>query len=74
MSSATQQQPHVRVDRDVCIGAGLCLLAAPEVFDQGDDGLVLLLGTEPPDPTDPAVREAVRCCPSGALTMQDVQD
>ncbi|HEY6793343.1 MAG TPA: ferredoxin [Kineosporiaceae bacterium] len=63
------------VDRDLCIGAGLCVLTAPDVFDQDDDGLVVVLARDGADPgagphTD-AVREATRRCPSGALTWQE---
>jgi ferredoxin len=36
----------IRADRDVCIGAGMCVVAAPAVFDQDADGLVLLLLVE----------------------------
>jgi ferredoxin len=72
--------PQLLVNRDLCIGAGLCVMTAPEVFDQAeDDGLVVLLTPEPAGPardpgTDPraaAVREAARQCPSGALTWRD---
>jgi ferredoxin len=58
---------RVRADRDVCIGAGLCVMAAGEVFDQDDDGLVVVLDERPADV--PAVREAVANCPSGALSI-----
>ena len=34
---------HVHADRDVCIGAGMCVLTAGAVFDQDDDGIVVLL-------------------------------
>jgi len=62
-------------DRDVCIGAGMCVVAAPAVFDQDDDGLVLLIAAGPatrdPEGADAAaVREAVSLCPSGALSLQ----
>lgn len=56
----------VHADRDVCIGAGLCVLADENVFDQDDDGLVVVLSEEPAD--DAGVRQAVLRCPSGALT------
>lgn len=69
------RRPWVRVDRDRCIGSGLCAITAPAVFDQADDGLVVLLPGEPPEDTDQdldqAVGEAVRRCPSGALTLRD---
>ena len=28
----------IEADRDVCIGAGMCVMTAEEVFDQDDDG------------------------------------
>jgi len=61
---------HVRADRDVCIGAGLCVMTAGAVFDQDDDGIVVLLDEHPA--TDVAVvREAVANCPSGALSITE---
>jgi len=50
----------------VCIGAGMCVLTAPDVFDQDDEGLVVLLTAEP---ADPAALAAVPLCPSGALRV-----
>ncbi|MFC4149653.1 ferredoxin [Micromonospora mangrovi] len=60
---------RVRVDRDRCCGAGNCVLTAPEVFDQGDDGLVLLRFTAPPPQTLEGVRRAADLCPAGAITV-----
>jgi ferredoxin len=61
----------VIADRDVCIGAGMCVMTADSVFDQDDDGLVVLL-TEDPDGADAAAaRAAVALCPSGALSVRD---
>ena len=35
---------RIKVDATKCIGAGLCVVAAPEVFSQNeDDGLVIVL-------------------------------
>ena len=62
---------RVTADRDVCIGAGMCLLTAPGVFDQTDDGLVEVLVEEPGEPAAAAVRDAVKLCPSGALRVED---
>lgn len=61
---------RITVRRDLCIGAGQCVLAAPAVFDQGDDGLVRLPASRP-EPA-PEVLEAVRLCPSGALSLADM--
>lgn len=60
----------VIADLDVCIGAGVCVLTAPEVFDQGaDDGLVRVLVDEVPAEEARLVREAVDLCPSAALSI-----
>jgi ferredoxin len=59
----------LRTDRERCIGAGMCTLAAPEVFDQdAEDGRVILLEPEPPHRHHEAARRAARTCPTGAIT------
>jgi len=64
-------QMRITADRDVCIGAGMCVMNAEEVFDQGDDGIVVVLAAEvPPEHADAAAR-AVAGCPSGALRRID---
>ncbi|MET0235297.1 MAG: ferredoxin [Kibdelosporangium sp.] len=60
---------HVEGDRDVCVGAGMCVLTAPEVFDQDDEGIVTVLAAEPPADEEPAVRQAATLCPSGAVKL-----
>ncbi|MEU7281599.1 ferredoxin [Streptomyces sp. NPDC045431] len=63
---------HVRVDRERCIGAGMCVLTAPEVFDQDpDDGLVILLDAEPPTAHRAAARMAAGLCPARALAFHE---
>ncbi|MFD4612430.1 ferredoxin-1 [Streptomyces sp. CB01373] len=60
---------RVNVDTDRCVGAGQCVLAVSDVFDQDDDGLVTVL-VQPSDPeTLDAVREAAVVCPSMAITV-----
>ncbi|SBW28823.1 hypothetical protein FDG2_6046 [Candidatus Protofrankia californiensis] len=58
----------LRVER--CIGAGQCVRAAPDVFEQDESAgtVVLLAGMPPPDRWD-AVRRAVALCPSQAVTF-----
>lgn len=63
---------HLHIDRERCIGAGMCALTAPEVFDQDpDDGRVLLLHVELPTAQRAAARMAVGVCPSGAITLRE---
>jgi ferredoxin len=62
----------VIADLEVCIGAGVCVLTAPDVFDQGtDDGLVRVLTEEVPADEARLVREAVDLCPSAALSIAE---
>jgi ferredoxin len=64
-------QVKITADRDVCIGAGMCVMTAPEMFDQDDEGIVVLLEADvPAEQADAAVR-AVANCPSGALRRID---
>lgn len=62
---------RISADRDRCVGAGQCVLAAPALFDQDEeDGLVRVLHKRPSASQSDAVRDAVWACPSGALTLR----
>ena len=60
---------RIEIDKDVCIGAGQCALAAPNVFTQDDDGFSALLPGREDGGGDPMVREAARACPGSAITV-----
>ena len=59
----------ISADRDVCIGAGVCVMSAEAVFDQDDDGIVVILVDDVPADEQENARKAVQLCPSGALTL-----
>ncbi|MEU3054731.1 ferredoxin [Streptomyces griseus] len=62
----------VRVDKERCVGAGMCALTAPDVFTQDDDGFSEMLpGRAAATGDHPLVREAVRACPVGAVALTD---
>ncbi|MCV7230112.1 ferredoxin [Mycolicibacterium komossense] len=61
----------VLADRDICIGAGMCVMTAEAVFDQDDEALVVVLTDEVPEDEQKRVDDAVRLCPSGALSLRD---
>jgi ferredoxin len=62
----------ITVDINKCIGAGLCVVAAPKVFAQNDDdGLVVVLDENPPADQHEAVREAVRLCPALVIKLEN---
>lgn len=60
---------NVAAERDLCVGAGMCLLTAEAVFDQDEGGIVLLLASDVPPEHVEATRRAVMLCPSGALRV-----
>ncbi|MEV2212179.1 ferredoxin [Streptomyces sp. NPDC050997] len=62
---------HIDIDKDACIGAGQCALAAPGVFTQDDDGLSTLLPGREDGAGDLMVREAARACPVAAITVHE---
>ncbi|GAQ54583.1 ferredoxin [Streptomyces acidiscabies] len=62
----------ITVDETKCCGAGQCVLAAPDVFDQRDeDGIVVLLDPHPPTDHHDAVREAAQVCPAAAILVEE---
>ncbi|MBO0909821.1 ferredoxin [Arthrobacter sunyaminii] len=64
---------QIEAVRRTCIGAGQCVFAAPETFDQDDDGLVVLLREDATTETDLAsVRQAVNICPSRSISLTTV--
>lgn len=62
---------RVTVDKDLCIGAGQCVVAAPDVFDQDDDGIVVLLTDSPTEGDREAVKEAEQMCPARVIVVED---
>jgi ferredoxin len=58
---------RVVVDRERCMGSGVCEMEAPEVFELDDDGVLQV--RQPADVSQ--VETAVRACPTGALAEVD---
>lgn len=59
----------IEVDRDLCEGNALCVKAAPGVFRVDDSDTVEVLVAEVGPEVMPAIKEAVRRCPRGALAL-----
>ena len=45
--------------------------AAPEVFEMGDDGVLRVLIESPPEGLRAKVNNAVRECPTGAISIEE---
>ena len=62
---------RVSVDPDKCIASGACVLAAPEVFGQDDDGIVVVLDETPAEGFHAATLAAVRACPAAVIWVDE---
>ena len=60
----------VIVDMNLCQSHGECVLAAPDVFDLGDDD-VLTWKEDVDESRRAAVEEAVDVCPMMAIRVED---
>lgn len=59
------------IDFDACAAHGDCVVAAPEIFDLGDDDeVVTLLEAEPDEALRPQVQAAADACPMAAIRIQ----
>ena len=62
----------IHVEEHKCVGAGQCVMASPEVFDQREeDGVVILLQDQPADALAPSVRKAAKLCPALAIRVEE---
>jgi ferredoxin len=62
---------QIVANRETCIGAGQCVFADPDAFDQDDNGLVVVLQADPASPDALArAKEAVNVCPSRSITLR----
>ncbi len=57
------------IDRDGCIGCGLCAESCPEVFRMADDGLAEVCG-EVTEANEELAREAAEGCPVSVITVE----
>ena len=62
---------RVHVDRERCVGSGVCESLAPEVFEIDDDGVLQVHREEPAADDLDGVRDAVQSCPARALALAE---
>ena len=59
----------VKVDKEICIGCGLCPVVCPEVFVIDDDGKSGVIVMEVPNNSIDNVKEAEEGCPVAAISL-----
>lgn len=58
------------VDKDTCIGCGLCPAICPEIFEMEDDGKAVASKSEVPENLILSAKEAEDQCPVTAITVE----
>lgn len=59
------------VDRDLCIGCGLCAEMCPEVFEMGDDMIAAVIVDVVPAGSEEKASDAATACPVEAISLTD---
>lgn len=58
----------IKVDKDKCIGCGLCVSIAEKAFELNDEGKVAVLETEE---DEKLIEDAIESCPVGAIKREE---
>jgi ferredoxin len=60
------------ISAERCFGSGICLMTAPGVFGEDEEGHVMLLAADADRAAaEQDVRQAVSRCPSGAIEIEE---
>ena len=59
------------VDYDKCESNAVCVGIEPKVFEVRDDNYLYILDEHPPEELRAHMEEAVRSCPTGAITIEE---
>jgi ferredoxin len=61
--------PTIVVDRELCMGSGMCIVYAPATFAHDDETKAVVVDPEG-DPID-AIRNAMQACPTSAIRIEE---
>jgi ferredoxin len=64
---------RVSANSTSCVVSSLCVYRVPEVFDQDEEGHVIVVDANPPAGLHEAVRRAARGCPTKSICVDDDQ-
>ena len=59
----------LEADREDCIASGNCVMISEALFDQDDDGIVVIRTEDVPAAEEDHAREAVKICPASVLRL-----
>lgn len=63
----TAPDPAITIDRDLCMGSGMCIVYAPETFAHDDESKAVVVHPHG-DPIE-QIRTAADACPMGAIKV-----
>ena len=58
------------VDKETCIGCGLCPEVCPDIFEMDDDGLAIARDIEIPEDIEDSAKDAEESYPVAAITVE----
>ena len=59
------------VDRELCMGSGMCIVYAPNTFAHDDETKAVVV--DPAGDPIESIRNAVQACPTSAITLTEDQ-
>lgn len=57
------------IDRNTCIGCGLCVTLCPQVFKLGEDGKAEVINQSADTPSN--IQNAIDSCPVGVIKWEE---
>ena len=54
----------IKVDKEKCVGCGLCPILCPEIFEINEEGKATVISQK----EDPHLKEAIEQCPEEAIS------
>ena len=61
----------MKINKEKCIGCGLCISLCPDVFEIGEDGKAQFINGADFEKNEKCVKEAKESCPVQAIEMSD---
>ena len=66
-ANAARPVTDIVVDRELCMGSGMCIVYAPNTFAHDDETKAIVVDPDG-DPIE-SIRNAVQACPTSAITF-----